>query len=74
MVTVALRNSYIYKDFVWDILDRVIHKALYRNPLDFSKDSKIYDNVMIDEIKLTYTSCLACTCLFCVVWSHLELF
>ena len=29
----------------------MIYKTLYGNPLDFSK---IYDNVMNDEIKLTY--------------------
>ena len=40
-----------YKNFVWKLLDRVIYKTLYGNPLDFSK---IYDNVMNDEIKLTY--------------------
>ena len=40
-----------YKDFVWKLLDRVIYKTLHGNPLDFSK---IYDNVMNDEIKLTY--------------------
>ena len=45
------RDLYIYKDFVWELLDRVIYKTLYGNPLDFSK---IYDNVMNDEIKLTY--------------------
>ena len=48
---VALRNLYMYKDFVWELLDWVIYKTLYGNPLDFSK---IYDIVMNDEIKLTY--------------------
>ena len=47
----VLRNLYIHKDFVWELLDRVIYKTLYGNPLDFSK---IYDIVMNDEIKLTY--------------------
>ena len=47
----VLRDLYIYKDFVWELLDRVIYKTLYGNPLDFSK---IYDIVMNDEIKLTY--------------------
>ena len=47
----VLRDLYIYKDFVWELLDRVIYKILYGNPLDFSK---IYDIVMNDEIKLTY--------------------
>ena len=42
---------HIYKDFVWELLDWVIYKTLYGNPLDFSK---IYDKVMNDEIKLTY--------------------
>ena len=46
-----LRDLHIYKDFVWELLDRVIYKTLYGNPLDFSK---IYDIVMNDEIKLTY--------------------
>ena len=41
----------IYKDFEWELLDRVIYKTLYGNPLDFSK---IYDKIMNDEIKLTY--------------------
>ena len=45
------RDLYINKDFVWELLDRVIYKTLFGNPLDFSK---IYDNVMNDEIKLTY--------------------
>ena len=45
--------TYIYRerDFVWELLDRVIYKTLYGNPLDFSK---IYDIVMNDKIKLTY--------------------
>ena len=47
----VLRDLNIYKDFVWELLDRVIYKTLYGNPLDFSK---IYDIVMNDEIKLTY--------------------
>ena len=47
----VLRDLYIHKDFVWELLDRVIYKTLYGNPLDFSK---IYDIVMNDEIKLTY--------------------
>ena len=47
----VLRDLYIYIDFVWELLDRVIYKTLYGNPLDFSK---IYDIVMNDEIKLTY--------------------
>ena len=51
VLTVALRDLYIYKDFVWELLDRVIYMTLYGNPLDFSK---IYDIVMNDEIKLTY--------------------
>ena len=51
VLTVALRDLYIYKDFVWELQDRVIYKTLYGNPLDFSK---IYDIVMNDEIKLTY--------------------
>ena len=51
MLTVTLRDLYICKDFVWELLDRVIYKTLYGNPLDFSK---IYDIVMNDEIKLTY--------------------
>ena len=46
-----LRDLYIYKDFVWELLDRVIYKTLYGNPLDFSK---IYDIFINDEIKLTY--------------------
>ena len=45
-----LRDLYICKDFVWELLDRVIYKTLYGNPLNFSK---IYDIVMNDEIKLT---------------------
>ena len=44
-------HIYIYRDFVWELLDRVIYKTLYGNPLDFSK---IYDIVMNDKIKLTY--------------------
>ena len=52
----VLRDLYIHKDFVWELLDRVIYKTLYGNPLDFSK---IYDIVMNDEIKLTTTSYLA---------------
>ena len=51
VLTVALCDLYIYKDFIWELLDRVICKTLYGNPLDFSK---IYDIVMNDEIKLTY--------------------
>ena len=51
VLTVALRDLYTYKDFVWELLDRVVYKTLYGNPLDFSK---IYDIVMNDEIKLTY--------------------
>ena len=47
----VLRDLHIYKDFVWELLDRVIYKTLYGNPLDFSK---IYDIVMNIEIKLTY--------------------
>ena len=47
----VLRDLYLYKDFVWELLDRVIYKTLYGNPLDFSK---IYDIFMNDEIKLTY--------------------
>ena len=47
----VLRDLYIYKDFVWELLDRVIYKTLYGNPLDFSK---IYDIFMNDEIKWTY--------------------
>ena len=39
------------KGFIWELLDRVIYKTLYGNPLDFSK---IYDIVMSDEITLTY--------------------
>ena len=54
-----LRDLYIYKYFVWELLDRVIYKTLYGNLLDFSK---IYDIVMNDEIKLT---------LFCVYLSVL---
>ena len=46
-----LRDLHIYKDFVWELLDRVIYKTLYGNLLDFSK---IYDIVMNIEIKLTY--------------------
>ena len=45
-----LRDLYIYKDVVWELLDRVIYKTLYGNPFDFSK---IYI-VMNDEIKLTF--------------------
>ena len=44
-----LRDFYIHKDFVWKLLDWVIYKTLYGNPLDFSK---IYDIVMNDEIKI----------------------
>ena len=47
----VLHDLYIYKDFVWELLDRVIYKTLFGNPLDFSK---INDIVMNDEIKLTY--------------------
>ena len=47
----VLRDLYIYKDFVWELLDRVIYKTLYGNPLDFLK---IYDIVMNDEIRMTY--------------------
>ena len=50
-LTVYTYDLYIYKDFVWELQDRVIYKTLYGNPLDFSK---IYDIVMNDEIKLTY--------------------
>ena len=42
----VLRDLYIYRDFVWELLDGVIYKTLYENPLDFSK---IYDIVMNDE-------------------------
>ena len=38
------------QDFVWELLDRLIYKTLYWNPLDFSM---IYDIAMNDEIKLT---------------------
>ena len=51
VLTVGLRHLYIYKDFEWELLNRVIYKTLYGNPLDFSK---IYDNIMNDEIKSTY--------------------
>ena len=51
MLTVALRDLYLSKDFVWELLDRVIYKTLYGNPVDFLK---IYDIAMNDEIKLTY--------------------
>ena len=47
----VLRDLYLYKDFVWELLDWVIYKTLYGNPLDFSK---IYDIFMNDEIKLIY--------------------
>ena len=47
----VLHDLYLYKDFVRELLDRVIYKTLYGNPLDFSK---IYDIFMNDEIKLTY--------------------
>ena len=43
-------NSLCY-DFVWELLDGVIYKTFYGNPLDFSK---ICDIVMNDEEKLTY--------------------
>ena len=55
----VLRDLYIYRDFVWELLDRVIYKTLYGNPLDFSK---IYDIVMNDEIKLTYLLYLSVLC------------
>ena len=51
MLTVVLRDLYIYKDSVWELLEWMIYKTLYGNPLDFSK---IYDIVMNDKIKLTY--------------------
>ena len=47
----VLRDLYLYKDFVRELLDRVIYKTLYGNPLYFSK---IYDIFMNDEIKLIY--------------------
>ena len=47
----VLRDLYLYKDFVWELLDQVIYKTLYGDPLDFSK---IYDIFMNDEIKLIY--------------------
>ena len=50
VLTVAL-CVYTYIDFVWELLDRVVYKTLYGNPLDFSK---IYNIVMNDEIKFTY--------------------
>ena len=40
----------VYKGFVWELLDRVIHPTLYGNPLDISKRYA----AMNDEIKLTY--------------------
>ena len=36
----VLRDLYIYKDFVWELLDRVIYKTLYGNPLDKSISQK----------------------------------
>ena len=41
---------YLYKDFAWELLDGVIYKTLYEDPLDFSK---MYAIVTNDEIKLT---------------------
>ena len=49
VLTVALRDLYMR---LWrELLDRVIYKTMYGNPLDFSK---IHDIVMNNEIKLTY--------------------
>ena len=41
----VLRNLFLYKDFVWELLDRVIYKTLYGNPLDFSKIYDIFMNL-----------------------------
>ena len=71
----VLHDLYIYKDFVWELLDRVIYKTLYGNPLNFSK---IYDIVMNDEIKLTYLlfsvylSVLYSLGPFGAIWSNLS--
>ena len=46
----------------------MIYKTLYGNPLDFSK---IYDNVMNDEIELTY---LLFSAYLSVLWSYFERF
>ena len=50
VLSIALRDLHIW-GFVWELLDWVIYKTLYGNPLDFSK---IYDIVMNDKMKLTY--------------------
>ena len=71
----VLRDLYIYKDFVWELRDRVIYKTLYGNPLDFSK---IYDIFMNDKIKLTYLlfsvylSVLCSLRPFGAIWSDLS--
>ena len=71
VLTVALRDLYIYKEFVWELLDRVIHNTLYGNPLDFSK---IYDIVMNDEIKMTYLLFSVYLSVLCSLGGHLEPF
>ena len=70
LTPVTLRDLYIYKDFVWELLYRVIYKTLYGNPLEFSK---IYDIFMNDEIKLTYLLLSVYLFVLCynVVWGHL---
>ena len=72
-----LRMPISYKDFVWELLDRVIYKTLYGYPLDFSK---IHDIVINDEIKLTYLLLSVYLSVLCnlgpfgAIWSDLSIF
>ena len=69
-LTVCVNNLYInlYKDFVLELLDQVIYKTLYGNPLHFLK---LYDIVIDDEIKLTYLLFSVYLSVLCrAIWSH----